>query len=177
MKTLVAVTIVLAVMLLGLAGVPACAAKMEGGQEKMMEKGDAMEKSGFITKQEKAMMKESSSAMMEKENPGETRMGKLAGSDGHHAAGMVVITTDRNGTTILQLKNMTVDKVPDGRVYLARNGDYRNGVEVGKLTKFSGTVVVPIPATVDPETYDSVVIWCNRFNVEIGRATFEKKAM
>ncbi len=55
-QTVVAITIVLAVMLLGL---PACAARMEGGKEKAMEKGDAMEKSDSRTKQEKAMMKES----------------------------------------------------------------------------------------------------------------------
>jgi hypothetical protein len=72
--------------------------------------------------------------MMEKGSPGETRMGKSSGSDSHPAGGTVVITTDQNGVANRQLKDITVDKVPDGRMYLARNGDYRLGAELGKLT-------------------------------------------
>lgn len=90
---------------------------------------------------------------------------------------MVVITTDQKGLATLRLKDITVDKVPDGRVYLARNGDYRNGVELGKLAHFSGNVEFPIPARVRPANYDSVVIWCAKFNVEIGRGFFEKEVM
>jgi len=171
MKSLIAVTIVLALMLLGLTGVPACAGRMEGGQEMMMEKGDSMGKGVSGTEPEKAMMKETSGAMMKKGKPGEMRMARLAGSDGHHANGVVVITTDQNRLATLRLKDITVDKVPDGRVYLAKNGDYRNGVELGKLTRFSGNVDFPIPSRVRPGDYDSVVIWCAKFNVEIGHAS------
>ena len=35
----------------------------------------------------------------------------------------------------------------------------------------------PIPAGVDLTSYDSVVIWCKKFSVEIGHAFFEKKMM
>jgi hypothetical protein len=73
---------------------------------------------------------------MEKENSRTRRTAKLVGSDGHHAVGTVVITTDQNGVPILRLKDNTVDQVPEGRVYLARNEDYRNGVELGKRTQF-----------------------------------------
>ncbi len=174
MKSMIAATTVLALMLLGLTGVPACAGRMEGGKEMMMEKGDAMSKDGSMTEPEKPMMKESSTAMIEKGNPSKMRMARLAGSDGHHATGTVVITTDQNGVAILRLKDIAVDKVPDGRVYLARDGDYRNGVELGRLTQFSGTVTLPIPAGIRGEDYDSVVIWCKKFSVEIGRAFFDK---
>ncbi len=171
MKSLIAVTILLALTFLGLTGVPACAGRMEGGKDMMMEKGDAMSKDGSMSGPEKPMMKESSGAMMEKGNPAKMRMASLAGSDGHHAAGTVVITTDQNGVAILRLKDIAVDRVPDGRVYLARNGDYRNGVELGRLTRFSGNVDFPIPARVHAGDYDSVVIWCVKFNVEIGHAS------
>ncbi len=177
MKSVIAATVVLALMLLGLTGVPACAGSMDGGKEMMMEKGDAMGKSGSMAGPDKAMMKDSSGAMMEKGNSGKMRVAALAGADSHHAAGAVVITTDQNGLATLRLKDITVDKVPDGRVYLARNGDYRNGVELGRLTKFSGTVTFPIPAGIKGEDYDSVVIWCKRFNVEIGHAFFQMEMM
>lgn len=121
------------------------------------------------------MMKETSGAMMDKGNLATMRAAKLAGSDNHHAAGTVAITVSQSGVAILQLKDISVDRVPDGRVYLARNGDHRNGVELGKLTQFSGSVTFAIPAGIRSENYYSVVIWCKKFNVEIGHAFFGKR--
>ena len=34
-----------------------------------------------------------------------------------------------------------------------------------------------IPADVDPSDYDSVVIWCKKFDVEIGHASFKMAMM
>ena len=106
-----------------------------------------------------------------------SRTAKLAGAGGHHATGTVAVAKDSNGSGRLALTDISVDRVPDGRVYLAKNGDYTKGVEVGKLTQFSGTVTFPIPANVRVEEYDSVVIWCKKFSVEIGHAFFDKQMM
>ena len=76
----------------------------------------------------------------------------------------------KNGQAVLTMTGITVDKVPDGRVYLAKNLDYSGGVELGKLTRFTGTVTFAIPASVDLAKYDSVVIWCKKFDVGIGQA-------
>ena len=103
--------------------------------------------------------------------------GKLAGAGDHHAAGTAAVTKDKAGKPMLQLTDLAVDKVPDGRVYLAKDGDYTKGVELGKLTQFSGTVSYPIPATVNAADYNSVVIWCQKFSVEIGRAMFDADGM
>ena len=99
--------------------------------------------------------------------------GMLAGIGSHQATGKVAITQDKAGNPILTLTDMAVDKVPDGRVYLANGGDPANGVEIGKLKQFSGTVHFAIPAGVNPDDYDSVVIWCKRFNVGIGLASLK----
>lgn len=77
MRSMIAVVIVLFATLFSLAGVPACAGKMEGGKDMMMEKGDAMSKDGSMTEPEKAMMKESSGAMYDGEGePSESADGK-----------------------------------------------------------------------------------------------------
>ena len=101
--------------------------------------------------------------------------GMLAGIGSHHAAGKVTITKDMKGNPILAMTDIKVDKVPDGRVYLAKDGDYTKGVELGKLKQFTGTVRFPIPASVNLEEYNSVVIWCEKFSVGIGHAFFEKE--
>ena len=101
-------------------------------------------------------------------------MGMLTGVGGHHAAGKVAISKGRGGTPVLFLLDAKIDRVPDGRVHLAKGGDYTKGVELGRLTEFSGALEFPIPAGVNAQDYDSVVIWCHKFNVEIGHAFFEK---
>ena len=100
----------------------------------------------------------------------------LMGSDGHHASGKVAFGMDKN-KHVLTLSDIKVDKVPDGYVYLTKNADRMHGVELGMLKQFSGTVSFDLPSGVNPDDYDSVVIWCKQFNVEIGRAYFSKKMM
>ena len=101
----------------------------------------------------------------------------LMGSDGHHAAGKVSVSKGMNNSHVLTLSDIKVDKVPDGYVYLAKDGDWKHGVQVGMLKQFTGTVSFDLPAGVNPDDYNTVVIWCKKFDVEIGRATFGKKMM
>jgi len=103
--------------------------------------------------------------------------GMLAGSDGHHAAGRVALDMGMGNKTVLTLSDISVDKVPDGHVYLTKGGDRMHGVELGRLNQFSGTVSFAVPPGVNPDDFDTVVIWCKKFNVEIGRATLPKKMM
>jgi Electron transfer DM13 len=169
----------------GFAVLQGCAETTESEKGAMMGHDKSM-------KSEKAMMAEPTSGMMEKhdsmmepkkemkESKNEmmgSRAARLAGVGGHHATGTVAVAKDSNGSGRLALTDISIDRVPDGRVYLAKNGDYTKGIEVGKLTQFSGTVTFPIPANVSVEEYDSVVIWCKKFNVEIGHAFFDKQMM
>ncbi len=151
-------------MLVGIPGFQACSGMM---QKEAHTEG--MEKGGMA--KEEAMMKQKADTMAP------LRRGMLAGAGDHQALGKVALTKDTDGRALLTLADFRVDRVPDGRVYLARNGDSRHGVELGKLTQFSGSVTFPIPAGVRAEDYDSVVIWCKKFNVEIGHAFFEKEGM
>jgi len=106
----------------------------------------------------------------------DNRNDMLMGSDGHHASGKAAFGMDMN-KHVLILSDIKVDKVPDGYVYLTQNADRMHGVALGMLKQFSGTVSFDLPAGVNPDDYDSVVIWCKQFNVEIGRAYFSKKMM
>ncbi len=123
------------------------------------------------------MMEKDKGMMQDKKMMGGEMTGMLMGAKDHHASGTVALINDMGGHTMLRLDNLKVDKVPDGHVYLAKDGDYTKGVELGKLTQFSGTVQYAIPANVNPADYNSVVIWCKKFSVEIGRAMFESGAM
>ncbi len=161
----------------------ACAGMMKDSKGAMMEKGETMAKDGSMTKTDKGMMGQKDGSMMAQKTGmmegkmAAMRTGMLAGAGSHYAAGTAYLTKDQSGHMTLNLTEIRVDRVPDGRVYLAKQGDYRTGIELGKLTQFSGTVDFPIPGTVNLEEYDSVVIWCKKFNVEIGRASLGKPTM
>ena len=136
-----------------LLGVNACAGSNEmTGQDEMMDKG--------------------MDSTMETQADG-----MLMGSEGHHAAGQATLGMGMGEKTVLTLSNLEVDRVPDGIVYLTKHADHRQGVELGRLEQFRGTVTFEVPAGVNPDDYDSVVIWCRKFNVEIGRAYLPKKMM
>ena len=96
------------------------------------------------------------------------RTGMLEGAAGHHAGGVVELTGRQ-----LTLSQLKVDRVPDGRVYLTVGADYEYGIELGKLRQFSGTVRYDVPSDVNPDQFDSVLIWCEKFNVEIGFANLK----
>ena len=103
--------------------------------------------------------------------------GMFTGSEGHHAAGKITVSQGAMGKYVLTLSDIDVDKVPDGYVYLTNDGDRMHGVELGKLKQFSGTVSFDLPGGTHPENYNTVVIWCKKFNTEIGRARLAEKMM
>ena len=132
--------------------------------EKAMQTDKAM-------KSEKAMQSEKA-MNSEKTMQGEKAMqGMLSGSKDHHASGKIAWNKNMKGHTTLTLSDIKIDKVPDGYVYLAKGGDWRKGVELGRLKKFTGTVSFDLPMGVHAADYDSVVIWCKKFKVEIGQGT------
>ena len=68
-----------------------------------------------------------------------------------------------NDTHVLTLSDIKVVKVPAGYVDQAKYGDWMNGVQLGVLEQFTGMVSFDLPAGVDPDAYDTVVIWCKQF--------------
>lgn len=120
------------------------------------------------------------SKMMDKQmdsNMDSGMSGMFTGSEGHHATGKITVSQDAMGKYVLTLGNIDVDKIPDGYVYLTNDGDRMHGVELGKLKQFSGTVSFDLPGGTHPENYNTVVIWCKKFNTEIGRARLTEKMM
>jgi hypothetical protein len=112
------------------------------------------------------------------ESPMDTAMdGMLIGSEGHHAAGKVTIEKGMGNQSVLTLSDIDIDTVPDGYVYLTKGADWMHGVELGRLNQFSGTVSFDLPPGVNTDDFDSVVVWCKKFNTEIARATLPKKMM
>ena len=93
------------------------------------------------------------------------RTGSLSGTDAEHpASGTVKI----DGNKVL-LENVNITEAPDGRVILAQDLDEATGVSLGKLQGFTGSHNYSIPEGTDPNSYNTVIIWCDQFKVPIGK--------
>lgn len=96
------------------------------------------------------------------------RTTELKGADPEHPASGTIKLDGRQVT----LENVSITEAPDGRVLLTNKHDEPSGVRIGPLQGFTGTHSYAIPADINPEDFDSVTIWCDKFNVPIGLATF-----
>jgi len=85
----------------------------------------------------------------------------------------------RNGKHFLELDSAftTSDRGPDLHVLLDTEArppqnyqDFNSYVNLGKLKKFSGSQVYPIPDSIDVSDLKSVVIWCRMANATFGYA-------
>ena len=101
----------------------------------------------------------------------------------HPTTGRATIYVDSDGVRYLRLTDFTTSNGPDVHVVLARakdpaldqeivkgNLDY---VKLGKLKGNQGDQNYDLPASVDPQKYNAVVIYCERFKAVFGVAREE----
>jgi hypothetical protein len=92
--------------------------------------------------------------------------------DAHPTAGNAVVLGNGTGQRFLRLEDFETDNGPDLNVYLVNSstGDVSDYVDLGDLKGNIGDQNYEIPADVDLDVYDEVVIWCVRFGVGFGDA-------
>jgi hypothetical protein len=96
------------------------------------------------------------------------------GPRSHPGEGTVTVLNDGSAQRFLRFEQFSPDTGPDLNVYLttapadAPAGDYaREGeyVDLGNLKGNVGDQNYEIPADVDLQRFDTVVVWCVRFDV------------
>ena len=88
-------------------------------------------------------------------------MGQIQGTDAEHPASGDVAVNEHE----LSLTRAAITEAPDAQVWLTKDFDKPNGVNLGSLKSFDGDQSYAIPADVAPSDYDWVVIWCDEFSV------------
>lgn len=92
--------------------------------------------------------------------------GSLIGGDAEHpASGTVKVEGN-----LLKLIDVKISEAPDGCVILAKDLKEEDGLRLGALQAFDGSHEYAIPPGVNAADYNSVLIWCDQFNVPIGKA-------
>ncbi|MGW6201147.1 DM13 domain-containing protein [Kribbella sp. NPDC055110] len=99
----------------------------------------------------------------------------------HRTSGTVAVLALADGSRILRIENLDTSDGPDLKVWLSDaevtpgragwhvfdDGQYRN---LGSLKANHGNQNYALPHDLNLNTYRSVAIWCDRFNVSFGAA-------
>ncbi|MGH2690675.1 MAG: DM13 domain-containing protein, partial [Actinomycetota bacterium] len=98
----------------------------------------------------------------------------------HRTTGDAVLLTLPDGSRVLRFEGFETSNGPDLRVYLSAGSDDasygreygEDFVELGVLKGNVGDQNYDIPAGTDLSRYRNAVVWCKRFGVGFGVATF-----
>lgn len=91
----------------------------------------------------------------------------VGGDDAHPASGQIKIEGN-----VVKLIEVQISEAPDGRVILAKDFDNTTGIPLGSLQGFTGSHDYSIPEGTDTSDYNTVLVWCDQFNVPIGKVQF-----
>ncbi len=96
---------------------------------------------------------------------GHGRLGTFTGAARYGIGGTGELAGDR----VNLLDDFRFGSAPDPKVALGRDG-YDPATLMGPLANTTGASSYALPAGIDPEAYDEIWIWCERFDVALGMA-------
>ena len=90
----------------------------------------------------------------------------------HDTSGQASVLVDGSGARILRFEELDTSNGPDLNVFLVPNGadGVGDAIDLGDLAGNLGDQNYSIPASVDLDRYDTVLIWCVRFSSPFGEA-------
>lgn len=99
------------------------------------------------------------------DTPVETDSGAaVIGTTGHPASGSARIIMD-NGMQYVRYENFKTINGPDLYVYLSKDLEAEDFVNLGEMKATEGNVNYAIPATANMTDYRYVLVWCKAFGV------------
>jgi hypothetical protein len=101
---------------------------------------------------------------------GHGRIGTFKGLNRHVTTGRAELVKKGNNGTVELLGDFTFDGAPDPKVALGKDGKYDPATLSGALKSDTGASSYTLPAGIDPDDYNEVYIWCEKFNVGLGVA-------
>ena len=97
-----------------------------------------------------------------------SKQGTFEGLVGHQSSGKAVIISVGD-IAFLRFEDFEVTNGPDLHVYITKQGNVENGIELGKLKGSQGNQNYDLKG-IDSSLYDTVVIYCQPFHVYFASA-------
>lgn len=98
---------------------------------------------------------------------GHGRLFTFNGINNHTVTGTAEIV----GKTVHLLDDFRFDNAPDPRIALGKDGTYAPKTQTQLLTSFSGASSFELPEGINPDGYNEIWVWCEKFSVGLAIAT------
>ncbi len=92
------------------------------------------------------------------------RSSKVIGTTGHPASGTVRVV-EADGKAYVRYENFKTLNGPDIYVYLAKDLDAKEFVNLGRVKATEGNINYEVPVEIDVTDYAYVLTWCKAFGV------------
>lgn len=99
--------------------------------------------------------------------------GTFKGKSRHVASGTVNVAKSGSGAVVTLENDFSFDGAPDPKLGFGRNG-YDPKAKFSDLKSNKGKQVYEVPSSIDPDKYNEVWIWCEKYNVPLGVAAIKK---
>lgn len=111
--------------------------------------------------------KQEESSLSEKQIIPETEISEafpIVDTKAHPASGQVRIV-QTGDETIIRYENYKTINGPDVRVYLSKDLDAKNYIDLGPIKGTEGNINYPVPKGIDVSEYRYALTWCEDFSV------------
>ncbi|MEM9717718.1 MAG: DM13 domain-containing protein [Bacteroidota bacterium] len=103
-----------------------------------------------------------------------SRSGTFRGLNGYNVEGTAIIEGATGQAMLVFDSDFRAQNGPGLYVYISPNAtNVTGGVSLGELKAQSGTQTYEIPANVNPDDFDHVLVYCQPFRVPFGTAEFQ----
>ena len=102
---------------------------------------------------------------------GHGRVAAFTKKNSYAVAGRVEIAKKGDGHVINLLDDFSFAGAPDPKIALGKNG-YDKSTLMGLLKSNKGASSYEVPAGINPDDYNEVWIWCEKYNVPLAVAQF-----
>jgi len=104
---------------------------------------------------------------------GAAREGELKGLNRHDVSGTVELVKEGDGYVINFSDDFVFDGAPDPKVALGKDGKYDSGTLIRLLDSNKGAQSYKLPANLNPNDYNEIYIWCEKFAVGLAVASIK----
>lgn len=99
--------------------------------------------------------------------------GAFEGQSGHTTLGTVTIKKTSDGVVVVLESDFSFDGAPDPKLGFGNNG-YDQSTTFSALKSNKGAQTYVVPTSVDLADYNEIYVWCEQYNVPLGKARLQK---
>jgi hypothetical protein len=106
-------------------------------------------------------------------NAGDARQGSFKGLSNHVTTGTVTLVKVDDSYVIELGTDFVFDGAPDPKVAFGKDGKYDPATLIELLRANTGAQSYVVPASINPEDFNEIYIWCEKYSVGLGVASIK----